>query len=622
MKSSTQRLVALLTCAVIAPATAQVTIPQEYGKTIKTAEAVGALGSDLFGDQTNFYTGATTFTATDVSIPGNNSLPVSIGRRLVVASRDIEVDPGDGMFADWDLDIPHIRGVFPYYEGWQVENYSPSGGWGDTNNRCSAGGLREAVTTEGLTGGVWAGPDYWQGYTMYVPGAGDQDLLAVNTGTNPHIPQDGKTYRWVTAQEWYVSCLSTTANGYPGEGFLVVSPDGTRYTFNWFATRPASTITKAMGTGATLAAEGTSTDSSTEDSATSEADTTESTETVEMAPVAEGTVLQRVEVWALPTRVEDRFGNAVTYTYDVQHPWRLTKIESTDGRLLTIGYNTAGRISSVNAGSRTWTYVYGSALTEVHLPDESKWLLSVGSLRKARTLPEGNSTVKAYCQRAAGDLTQPVYAGTITHPSGAVGTFSFQSKVHGRSYVPKTCIKPDPYGPADHAKIPYLFDAVGLTQKTISGPGLPMATWTYAYSTPAPSWLEDCTATCVATKAVEVSGPADFTRYTFSTRYEHSEGKLLRVERGSGSASLLETVDTTYLADPTGQPYPAMIGRNPFERADNTAERHVPVIKRVTTRQGQVFKWEVSADCGTSTALCLDHRARPTKVIKSSEAAP
>lgn len=112
MKSSTQRLVALLTCAVIAPATAQVTIPQEYGKTIKTAEAVGALGSDLFGDQTNFYTGATTFTATDVSIPGNNSLPVSIGRRLVVASRDIEVDPGDGMFADWDLDIPISAGSF------------------------------------------------------------------------------------------------------------------------------------------------------------------------------------------------------------------------------------------------------------------------------------------------------------------------------------------------------------------------------------------------------------------------------------------------------------------------------------------------------------------------------
>jgi hypothetical protein len=116
-------------CAVVAPAWGQVTIPQEYGKTIKSAEAIGALGPDLFGDQTNFYTGATTFVATDVSLPGNNALPVAIGRRLEVASREPNVAPGDGMFGDWDLDIPHLQGVFPESKGWQVENYSPSTGW-------------------------------------------------------------------------------------------------------------------------------------------------------------------------------------------------------------------------------------------------------------------------------------------------------------------------------------------------------------------------------------------------------------------------------------------------------------------------------------------------------------
>jgi hypothetical protein len=68
---------------------------------------------------------------------------------------------------------------------------------------------------------------------MYIPGAGSQELLATNATINPHQPTDGKTYRWVTGSQWYVSCLTATANNYPGEGFLALAPDGTRYTFDW-----------------------------------------------------------------------------------------------------------------------------------------------------------------------------------------------------------------------------------------------------------------------------------------------------------------------------------------------------------------------------------------------------
>ena len=41
------------------------------------------VGTDLFGDKVNLYTGRLEFVQTDVTLPGNSSLPVSVGRRLV-----------------------------------------------------------------------------------------------------------------------------------------------------------------------------------------------------------------------------------------------------------------------------------------------------------------------------------------------------------------------------------------------------------------------------------------------------------------------------------------------------------------------------------------------------------
>lgn len=86
---------------------AQLTIPEEYGKTVKAAESVRTLGADLFGDQVGLYAGDTTFSTTDVSVPGNNALAVAVGRRFRVESRDSYERSKwlgrDGMFADWDL---------------------------------------------------------------------------------------------------------------------------------------------------------------------------------------------------------------------------------------------------------------------------------------------------------------------------------------------------------------------------------------------------------------------------------------------------------------------------------------------------------------------------------------
>ncbi|MCI4567113.1 RHS repeat-associated core domain-containing protein [Lysobacter sp. CFH 32150] len=602
---------ALLVCAVlVAPAWGQVTIPEEYGKTIKSAEAVGALGPNLFGDQTSFYTGATTFSATDVSLPGNSSLPVAVGRRFVVQSRDMEavnnLMSADGMFADWELDIPHLHAVFSTaaYDsngGWQVRN-----GQGDPNLRCSAGGLREPLVATGSFGGLWEASEYWHGYNAYIPGVGDQEMLSVGT-SNPHQPTDGKTYEWVTNNQWYFSCLPNTANGVPGEAFLAISPDGTRYWFDWFASREASTIVKEKGPVQALSESGESTTSTT--------DATSSDQVTTMAPVGDKTSLTRMEVWILPTRVEDRFGNYVTYTYDATHPWRLTTIAANDGRQLTLGYNTDGDIASVSDDTRTWIYRYSSGLSEVELPDTSKWLINFGTVRQAYTSPQPNQNIVAFCEQPSSGATQPIYTGTITHPSGAVGEFRFQSKLHGRSYVPKVCIKPDPYGAADYAHNPFYFDTVGLIQKTISGPGLPVAQWSYTYGPPNNSWAEDCTSGCVATKTVEVTGPGDFVRYTFGNKYRDTDGKLLKVETGSALTSILKTETTTYLLDPTNQAYPSQVGRSPYLRGDHSAEKLTPSIQRQITQQGTTFTWQANQ---TNGVYSFDQFANPLSVTRAS----
>ncbi len=85
----------------------------------------------------------------------------------------------------------------------------------------------------------------------------------------------------------------------------------------------------------------------------------------------------------LVSRVEDRFGNWLTYAYSGD---LVTDIRASDGRHVAIAYVDGGpRISSITvdggaAGSRTWTYTYTKStanivysLTTVTQPDGSAW---------------------------------------------------------------------------------------------------------------------------------------------------------------------------------------------------------------------------------------------------------
>jgi len=101
------------------------TIYADQNKLFRSSRNVTALGADLFGDKVNLYTGALEFVQTDVSLPGNSRLPVAVGRRLIAGQ-----EAPYGLFGGWDLEIPHLHGVYSKFRGWVPKS-------GQANARCS-----------------------------------------------------------------------------------------------------------------------------------------------------------------------------------------------------------------------------------------------------------------------------------------------------------------------------------------------------------------------------------------------------------------------------------------------------------------------------------------------------
>jgi YD repeat-containing protein len=365
-----RRLAACVACLLLIGGTASAqntTVYSIQGQLPRASQNITALGADLMGDRSNLYNGALEFYHQDVELPGNNGLQVAVGRRFAL-SRDRWVQ---GVFGDWDLDIPHIKGSFDARFGWIAGDYSQS--------RCSNFGSPPTAIVNSRT--FFYATEFWQGNQLHVPGEGSQEIL-VRNATNVAVPADGNAWPLVTAKGWRIRCLPSVYNG-EGQGFLAVSPDGTQYHFNWMARRFLSPLR-----GPDQAA------------------------------------LDRDEVWLMPTLIVDRFGNSVSYSYGGPTPWNLTQISSSDGRVITLSYYDepgVPRVGSVTDGTRTWTYQYDGNrnLQRVVLPDGSAWQFNLGGLRIVNESQLGEGTTCDWM----GAWPHETLSGSMTHPSGAVGYF-------------------------------------------------------------------------------------------------------------------------------------------------------------------------------------------------------
>ena len=529
----------------------------EFAKKVNQSQDVGVLGDDLVGDQINPFTGSLEFTATDVSLPGNFNLPVTVGRRFVVepsrnwanASAFVSA-PVSRMFGDWDLDIPFLSGTFSASFGW--EGASP------TTARCSS------PSSQRLD--VMYPKEYWHGNTLHVPGQPDQTLL-ISTTSNANRPQSGGPFYWNTNKHWWVSCLAGTKNSAGGEGFKVHAPDGTKYTFDWLSSRPASMVTKELLSGQTQKQ-------------------------------------LRKEVFFLPTKIEDRFGNWVAFTYSNDAYARLLTITSSDQRTITLNY-VGSLVDTISDGTRTWRYNYtNGALTSVTLPDNSAWQYSLSNTSPSLVYDDSCDATGQppdFCYGYPIMTVASPASGYVIHPSGARVDFALD--VH---------LQPgETLGDPGGWSYP-----LAVTQKQISGPGLTAATWTYVNDADGidPNGACNYCPTRIKTDVLNPDG-------SILRKLYDLDAKLLQQLRGSLTANSSSPVISHSLRgddiDIADDPYAGGAAPVFYEESDifyTTAPTQVgdvpggygispkhtafltPEIKRVTYLQGASFTRQVNTE--------------------------
>lgn len=587
------------------PATAQQTVSHygEMGKLMRAPQALGVLGDDLFGDSINYYTGSLSFVQNDVSLPGNSVLPVAVGRRLKTASGY----EANGHFGNWDLDIPHLHGIFAS-AGWTTAAGT------DPSKRCSKFTKPRDVVSSQTANGTFLAAEFWSGNFIYVPGHGDQELLRRRPG-NRVLPAGFTDYPVVTRNNWQIKCLISGTKEY----FLALSPDGTSYQFDWEVSRPATTLSKSHGMPVGSPNSVSTQDSLTEGTSDSpmKAIAGEEISSPEEPPSPTkdpNWLLNRVEVFLFPSVVKDKYGNKVKYTYDATNRWQLKTIHSEDvavptnaetSRTLTFTYEspTSRLITAVTDGVRTWQYAYHPTaprvLTRVTLPDNSAWTL--GGMA-------GFLTSLYYNEGPSCDLPgltgNGITGGSMVHPSGAVGEFILTPTLHGRTGVPFEC----PLDIPSSTRTPVynkLFHTLALTKKTISGPGLPPLVWSASYPDAESSYAPCPAAGCVQSKTVKITSPSGFvTHNKFGIVYQNNEGQVFGSENYDDAGNLLRSTALEYIdAVP---PY----GESDQPRGDGVVAARVTENSRKTiTQQGVTF---------TKESAEFDPYAKPTLITRTS----
>jgi len=578
-------LALLLATAIPATAVAaEVSREQEWGTRVKEREDVAALTSNVFGDKINLVDGKGAFAVTDVSIPGNSSLPVAVSRKIELGT-PLAASPTE-MFGDWAINLPYLAGL---------HGADPSFYWAHTGTdglkRCSVGVYPMSGTNR-----------------LVLPGGGGGALLE-RIDTPKHVlPQIAGLSPWVTKDNWYFTCLSNIQYGNGnGEGFVGISPDGLRYTFAWMTVHdyPGTTLPDLQG---------------------------------------EIQVLRR-EIRLNVTQVDDQFGNWVKYNWGTEG---LKSIESNDGRRIDLEYesNNVKRVRA-NGQTYTYEYANEANLTGLVNPDGSRWTYDQQvpalvpykeEMESYNCRANGDTGVTcdfrikkelvAFCSWSD-YLVANDYVFAITAPSGATGRFKFRPTRHGRAWVPRDCQFPDyetvggvHWRGRSWNRYQAYYDAFSLVEKQITGPGLAPQTWTYTYAGNEPSYVPFPNSGETYTphyKTVTVLEP-DSTKVvnTFGKDYGINEGQLTVVEIFDAGNVLKRRSTYSYVseAEAATAPFPTEMGYvvTPDEDADGWGQTAIRPQREVVIAQDGVT--------ARSTIDGFDAFARPLRTTRSSAALP
>ncbi|UPG96709.1 hypothetical protein L2Y97_13275 [Luteibacter aegosomatissinici] len=556
----------LLLLSAIGVSHAQTTNPEdEYKKLVRVNDQLAPLGDTPFGEQIDLHDGSLTFSAVDIKIAGNGPV-IQIGRTFK-ADGDADIRKDNASFGDWDIELPRLSTVVSdqhtltdgdSHKGWLVNSIVMT-------DRCT--NFREPPSmTLGRPGSEPLESDQWwnEGYLLRIPGEESQDMLARAPNGLP-APSMARTFVGVSKGNWQLACLPGTSNGMPGEAFLAIGPDGTQYSLDYLYYRPARYF-----------------------------------------------IIGRQIGFMFATRVVDRFGRGVTYNYDAG---RISSIIGDDLRRVDFQYTGDGKqiaqiVVSADGKTRTWSYSYqpsatGQTLTGVTLPDGTTWGYSLADL----TFDVKSTASIGHCLDPSAPDENNAKVGTVTTPSGLVGTFTARPTRHARSDVFEYCGANGPTANG-YESSPRYYNNLALRNKHVTGAGLDPQDWSYSYPLAQASWRQQCQAGgCTFTSYTDVVDPGqNLTRYYFSNRANVTEGKGVSTEYYAGGGGSPVRVETMVYA--LSGPWPAKYGYN-FNIYANVdlATSEAPMSRRTITEGADAWTWQ---------ALSFDTFARPASTRRSS----
>lgn len=379
----------------------------------------------MLGDTYDPSSGSVSFAVTDIAIPGNSDLKVELRRKYAVSR-----DSADGLswWGSWFLDIPSIRG---YYLKQGNGTVTVEGdGW--HNGKVCTGDVAFRITASSFSGQGWEYPkpeSYWQGKFLNIP-AEEAGIFLQGKG--------GFIGKQITRANYYISSCFQRPDGM-GEGIVVSSPDGKKYTFGY---------------------------------------------SIDVESRVGPSTAYRYKKTMLVTKVEDKFGNYVSYNYTGNE---LTSIVASDGRKITLSYDSSAKVGTVTANGRMWKYYVDATtgrLSEVVLPDMRKWKYSAAFYQQTSAITHVYNTVTApqgYCEKSAFGSTavrSPI-SFSVTTPDNIKVDYQLADIYQGKYKTPIIEL------PSFRNFMLAMYNCSvtqSLVSKTVSGPGLANQNWQYLYS--------------------------------------------------------------------------------------------------------------------------------------------
>lgn len=187
-----------------------------------------------------------------------------------------------------------------------------------------------------------------------------------------------------------------------------------------------------------------------------------------------------------PTRIEDRFGNYLIFSWVGS---QLHRIDASDGRSVKLTWN-AGKVSAVaipdGGAQQVWSYSYTDALhpvlSRVTNPDMSYWEFSLSDFEKICVPGYINHSAGNRCANFSSGEWLPL-VGSVRHPSGVTGNFTIQGKpLKSKVYA----LDPVAGGWQSVGFVPII--AVPVKERRYLGVGVDQS-WSYHYGDQCPSTL-------------------------------------------------------------------------------------------------------------------------------------